>query len=86
MQSKNNAKLIGAKFDVLVEGRKRDKLHGRSRSDKLIYLNVLVDRGNLEPLPGQIVQVEIKDSSPWSLESELVTVGSAVIKEKVPVA
>lgn len=86
IQSKNNAKLIGAKFDVLVEGRKRDKLHGRSRSDKLIYLNVLVDRGNLEPLPGQIVQVEIKDSSPWSLESELVTVGSAVIKEKVPVA
>lgn len=84
IQTKNNATLVGLTYDVLVEGRKRGRLHGRSRSDKLIYLNVSVDQRVAEPQPGQTVQVEITDSSPWSLEAELTTV--RVMKEKVPVA
>ncbi|MBT4124850.1 MAG: tRNA (N6-isopentenyl adenosine(37)-C2)-methylthiotransferase MiaB [Chloroflexi bacterium] len=83
IQSKNNATLVGTNLDVLVEGRKRGRLHGRSRGDKLIYLNVPVGTGAVEPQPGQTVQVEIKASSPWSLEAEPIE--AKVQKEKVPV-
>lgn len=84
IQTKNNATLVGKTFDVLVEGRKRGRLHGRNRGDKLIYLNVPVSEGVSEPSPGETVQVEITESSPWSLEAELVS--ARVKKEKVPVA
>ena len=87
VQAKNNALLVGTQFDVLIEGRKRGRVHGRSRGDKLIYLNPPAEGSRPEPQPGQTVQVEITDSSPWSLESELVS-SSAITtanKEKVPV-
>jgi len=83
IQGNYNATLIGTNVDVLVEGRKRGRLHGRSRGDKLIYLNGAIELGTGEPSPGETVQVEIMDSTPWSLESELVATN--VKKEKVPV-
>lgn len=83
IQGKNNAALIGSTVEVLVEGRKRGRLHGRSRGDKLIYLDGPVELGTEAPSPGQMVQVEITDSTPWSLEAELVAAN--VTKEKVPV-
>jgi hypothetical protein len=42
-----------------------------------------VELGMGEPSPGETVQVEITDSSPWSLEAELIATN--VKKEKVPV-
>jgi tRNA-2-methylthio-N6-dimethylallyladenosine synthase len=81
IQGKNNATLIGSNIDVIVEGHKRGRLHGRSRGDKLIYLNGPVEHGMEEPSPGQTVQVEITDTSPWSLEAELIATN--VKKEKV---
>jgi len=87
VQGKNNALLVGTQFDVVVEGRKRGRLHGRSRGDKLIYLKVPVDGSVSEPQPGQTVQVEITDSSPWSLESDLVSSQSIITasKEKISI-
>ncbi|HIF72817.1 MAG TPA: MiaB/RimO family radical SAM methylthiotransferase [Dehalococcoidia bacterium] len=85
IQSRNNATLVGQKYDVLVEGRKRDRLHGRNRGDKLIYLNVPDGLGVPVPQAGDIVLVEITDSSPFSLEADLPNVEARVIKEKVPV-
>jgi tRNA-2-methylthio-N6-dimethylallyladenosine synthase len=87
VQLKNNALLVGTQMDVLIEGRKRGRMHGRSRGDKLIYLNTPVDGSKPDPQPGNTVQVEITDSSPWSLESELVSTTSMTTrnKEKVPV-
>jgi tRNA-2-methylthio-N6-dimethylallyladenosine synthase len=90
IQGKNNAILFGKRFDVLVEGRKRGRLHGRSRGDRLIYLNVPDGLGVPEPQVGDTVSVEITDSSPWSLEAELPVVQAPdergqVKKEKVPV-
>ena len=87
VQLKNNALLVGTQMDVLIEGRKRGRMHGRSRGDKLIYLNTPVDGSKPGPQPGNTVQVEITDSSPWSLESELVSTTSMTTrnKEKVPV-
>lgn len=86
IQTRNNAMSVGKSFDVLVEGRKRGRLHGRSRRDKLIYLDVPEHLEPQSPQPGQIAQVEITDSSPWSLEGKLPEVEFAVTKEKVPVA
>jgi len=90
IQGKNNARLVGQSLDVLVEGRKRGRLHGRSRGDRLIYLNVPNGLGVPESQAGDIVNVEITDSSPWSLEAELPAsqaqnVRKQVKKEKVPV-
>ena len=85
IQAKNNKKLVGQHFDVLVEGYKRGRLHGRNRGDKLIYLNVPNGAGVPELTPGKTVQVEITDSSPWSLEAEPVNANAKVKKEKVPV-
>jgi tRNA-2-methylthio-N6-dimethylallyladenosine synthase len=89
VQGKNNDLLVGTQFDVLVEGLKRGRVHGRSRGDKLIYIDAPVTRDDRvpEPQPGETVRVEITDSSPWSLESELVSsqTTATVNKEKVPV-
>ena len=96
IQAKNKATLVGQSFEVLVDGRKRGRLHGRSRDDKLIYLNVPDGLGvpELQAVDtvsvGDTVSVEITDSSPWSLEAELPTkqttnVRERVKKEKVPV-
>ena len=84
IQARNNACLIGRDFDVLVEGRKRGRLHGRNRGDKLVYLNTPSDLPSHQPMIGQTVKVQITESSPWSLEAELIEV--QVKKEKVPVA
>jgi len=84
IQARNNACLIGRDFDVLVEGRKRGRLHGRNRGDKLVYLNTPSDLASHQPMIGQTVKVQITESSPWSLEAELIEV--QVKKEKVPVA
>ena len=90
IQGKNNATLVGQNIEVLIEGRKRGRLHGRSRGDKLIYLNVPDGLGLPEHQAGETVNVEITDSSPWSLEAVLPQVQApdgraAVKKEKVPV-
>ena len=84
IQARNNACLIGRDFDVLVEGRKRGRLHGRNRGDKLVYLNTPSDLPSHQPIIGQTVKVQITESSPWSLEAELIE--AQVKKEKVPVA
>jgi tRNA-2-methylthio-N6-dimethylallyladenosine synthase len=90
IQTRHNATLVGNEYDVLVEGRKRGRLHGRNRGDRLIYLNEPVETGQgllkrVELLAGETVRVEITESSPWSLEAELTEVQPGVKKEKVPV-
>jgi tRNA-2-methylthio-N6-dimethylallyladenosine synthase len=91
IQTVKNAKLVGRAFEVLIEGRKRSRLHGRTRGDKLVY----IDTQNSQSLePGQTMLVEITSSSPWSLEAYLAPFSYAddgnnshrVNKEKVPVA
>jgi len=85
IQGKKNATMVGLQYEVLVEGYKRDRLHGRTRGDKLTYLNAPNGVNPPEPQPGETVSVEITDSSPWSLEAELPKVQAKVKKEKVPV-
>ena len=97
IQTRNNASLVGNTYQLLVEGRKRGRLQGRNRGDKLIYLNnPITDESGMSPYPqpGQTVLVEITSSSPWSLEAKLAPAGysnevnhvNGVNREKVPVA
>ena len=60
-----NSALVGQKVDILVEGRRDGKWHGRTRSDKLVFF-----QSEDEHL-GELVNLNIMRSSPWSLQGEL---------------
>jgi len=62
--TKINAELLGKTVEVLVEGRKKGKWHGRSRSGKLVFFSE-----NSELL-GHMVKVKIAKTSPWSLQGK----------------
>jgi len=60
-----NARLLGSTVEVLVEGRKSEKWWGRTRTDKLVFFSDEVDR------LGQLVNVKVEKTSPWSLQGVL---------------
>ncbi len=60
-----NARLSGKTVEVLVEGKKKDKWQGRTRSGKLVFVS---DKGNH---PGQLVNIRIEKTSPWSLQGKV---------------
>ena len=60
--SEINAKLQGTFVEVLVEGIKKDKWYGRTRSDKLVFFNHDID------CTGQLMTIQIEKTSPWSLQ------------------
>ena len=62
-----NAGLVGQDLEVLVEGRKKGKWQGRTRSNKLVFFEDGVDH------LGELVNVEIQRSSPWSLQGTVVS-------------
>ena len=66
-QTEINAQLEGHTVTVLVEGRKRGKWHGRNRNDKLVYFDDAEDR------TGQLINLRIGETSPWSLQGSLVS-------------
>ena len=61
-----NRGLLGQTFDILVEGRKGGRWWGRTRMDKLVFFGDEGDR------LGQLVEVEIEKTSPWSLQGSCV--------------
>ena len=60
--SEINARLLGQTMEVLVEGKKKGKWFGRTRTDKLVFFEAEGD------YLGQLVNIEIKKTSPWSLQ------------------
>ena len=62
IQSRKNSGLLGETVEVLVDGLKDHRWQGRTRNDKLVYLE---DAG--EHL-GDLIRVEITSTSPWSLQ------------------
>ena len=60
-----NSRYLGKTVEVLAEGIKKGKWQGRSRSGKLVFF-----RGE-EDLTGQLVNIEIAKTSPWSLQGKL---------------
>ena len=63
--SEVNAGLKGKTVEVLVEGRKKGKWYGRTRTDKLVFF-----RGYGDYL-GRLVMVRVEKTSPWSLQGKL---------------
>ena len=72
IQTELNRDLEGKEFDVLVDGRTRGKLQGRTRGDKIVYLD------GLDSLVGDTRRVEITESSPWSLRGEFIEASKMV--------
>ncbi len=59
--SEINSQLQGSQVEVLVEGRKKGKWFGRTRSNKLVFFE---DAGDWV---GQLARIQIEKTSPWSL-------------------
>ncbi|MFC2015112.1 MiaB/RimO family radical SAM methylthiotransferase, partial [Chloroflexota bacterium] len=57
-----NAHLLGKTVEILVEDRKKGKWQGRTRSGKIVFFK---DR---DAQPGQLVNIRIEKTSPWSLQ------------------
>ena len=62
-----NTPLKDQATEVLVENRKGGKWYGRNRNDKLVYFEDEQDR------KGEVVNVRISKTSPWSLQGSLAT-------------
>ncbi|MBA7678351.1 tRNA-2-methylthio-N(6)-dimethylallyladenosine synthase [subsurface metagenome] len=57
-----NARLLGKTVEILVEGKVKDKWQGRTRSGKLVFCN------NSADCLGQLLNIKIERTSPWSLQ------------------
>jgi tRNA-2-methylthio-N6-dimethylallyladenosine synthase len=60
-----NARLLGTTVEILVEGSKRGRWYGRTRTDKLVFFD---DERNLL---GHMVKVKLDKTSPWSLQGSI---------------
>jgi tRNA-2-methylthio-N6-dimethylallyladenosine synthase len=61
-----NAQFLGKSVEILVEGRAKGKWYGRTRSDKLVFFS---DNGDHT---GQLANIRIEKTSPWSLQGRLL--------------
>jgi len=60
-----NARLLGETLEILVEGRRKGRWWGRTRTGKLVFFDDEAD------CMGQLVDVEISKTSAWSLQGSL---------------
>ena len=65
IQTEINARLVGRYEEILVEGRRKGKWQGRTRSNKLVFFE---DEAYHQ---GKLVTIKIERSSPWSLQGTL---------------
>ena len=65
-----NAEMMGWEVEVLVEGRKKGKWRGRTRTNKLVFFEDQEDR------LGHLVNVRVDLTSPWALQG--TPVGSMI--------
>ncbi len=63
--SEINSQLLGQTVEILVEGRKKGKWQGRTRTDKLVFFSDEDDH------IGKLVRVKIEKTSPWALQGSL---------------
>jgi tRNA-2-methylthio-N6-dimethylallyladenosine synthase len=63
--SEINSQLQGEDVEVLVEGRKKGKWFGRTRSNKLVFFE---DGGDWL---GRLARIQIEKTSPWSLGGQV---------------
>jgi tRNA-2-methylthio-N6-dimethylallyladenosine synthase len=61
-----NGRLMGQTVEVLVEGRKKGKWYGRTRTNKLVFFK----DGGVD-WRGQLVPIEITWTGPWSMQGQI---------------
>ncbi|MFQ6122165.1 MAG: tRNA (N6-isopentenyl adenosine(37)-C2)-methylthiotransferase MiaB [Dehalococcoidales bacterium] len=61
-----NARLLGKTVEVLVDGKVKGKWQGRTRTDKLVFF------GDDDNCLGQLMNIRVNRTSPWSLQGELI--------------
>jgi len=61
-----NSKLMDRTVEILVEGKNKGKWQGRTRTGKLVFFN------SNDDYFGQLVNVRINRTSPWSLQGTVV--------------
>jgi len=61
-----NARLLGTTVEVLVEGTKKGRWFGRTRTDKLVFFDDERD------LPGRLVKIKVEKTGPWSLQGTAI--------------
>ncbi len=61
-----NARLKGKTVEILVEGKTKDKWRGRTRTDKLVFFS------NDNNCLGQLINISVEKTSPWSLQGKAV--------------
>ena len=66
VQTEINQRLEGNTLEVLIEDEKNGRAFGRNRNDKLVYIDQATDK------VGEILDVKIYESSPWSLQGALL--------------
>jgi tRNA-2-methylthio-N6-dimethylallyladenosine synthase len=60
-----NAQLLGKTVEVLIEGERKGKWYGRTRSGKLVFFSHRND------CLGQLMKIRIEKTSPWSLQGRV---------------
>jgi len=71
-----NARLMGQTVEILVEGKTKGKWRGRTRSDKLVFFSDTGDH------LGQLANIRIEKTSPWSLQGKLEKVARPEIRRE----
>ena len=66
IQSEKHANLVGTSTDILIEGRKRGRMFGRNRNDKIVYIDNS-DQSNPAVQVGDTISVEVTEATAWSL-------------------
>ena len=66
IQGEINSKLPGQISEVMIEGKRREKIFGRNRHDKIIY----TDTSELNE--GDIVNVKIDYAGPWAMKGQVI--------------
>ena len=61
-----NARLLGETVEILVEGLHKGKWRGRTRQNKLVFVESTLD------LRGRLVQAQITWTGPWSMQGRFV--------------
>jgi tRNA-2-methylthio-N6-dimethylallyladenosine synthase len=60
-----NARLLGKTVEVLIEGERKGKWYGRTRSGKLVFSS------NGNDCLGQLMNISIEKTGPWSLQGKV---------------
>lgn len=64
--TRKNSRLLGERVEILVDGQHNGKWRGRTRNDKLVFFEDGKDH------LGELLDVNITSTSPWSLKGVLV--------------